>query len=257
MCNEKEEAVRAEKQTGIFWHWQNLKRDEPGSKQWLWGRAWLVKWPRGRISVEWVVPSHFHISLVVGGNHQIDLTLSLLLFALYLSFDEWTWLGRFPPMRASKGKEIGLDWNSWTLSWNLWTPEDEWSAKTPKWRDGHFDVLDFFGGKNTYRKVDQEPIPVLIPMPEKEYKGTVTFFTQTWKRPRWPWPRVRAGATVDIEGGIPIPGKGENAWDCDEDAHLSIGTCARSVEEAVQDAIEAVNKRRLRYGGPDWRPEPQ
>jgi len=247
---------KVEKEHGFFWHWQNLKKED-STKHLLNGRAWLHHRPGGVFGVQWVIPSgNVHVDLTVGGcEDQLRFSVALGLFALYFSFERWSWLQKLKVCADYHERQIGLSWFMHSLHWRIWTDPMEYHFSTPKWRDGWFDVSDFFLGRNKYTKVDQEPIPATISMPEGEYPATVTFFTQTWKRPRWPWPKVKNGADVDIEGGIPIPGKGENSWDCDEDAYMSIGTSATTVEEAVQNAIESVNKRRVRYGGKNWLPE--
>ena len=247
---EKRKEMQRTEERGFFWHWQNLKEDSPTA--WLHGRAWLHKRPRGVIGFEWCLPGKFGMSITVGGHHQLLFTLQLLLFSFYLHIDEFK---RLRWCDYGEQREIGFHWFMWSLNWRIWTNPDEWHSTTPKWRDGHFNIPDFLFGRYKYTKVDQEPILVTIPMPEGNYQGTVTFFSQTWQRKRFPYTKQRTGAEVDIEGGIPIPGKGENAWDCDDSAFLSIGTSASTVEEAVQHAIETVNKRRERYGGKNWLPE--
>jgi hypothetical protein len=55
-------------------------------------------------------------------------------------------------------------------------------------------------------------------MPEGKYPAHVKRERRTWKRPRWFTPLVREYWDVDVESGIRVPGKGENSWDCDDDA---------------------------------------
>jgi hypothetical protein len=57
-----------------------------------------------------------------------------------------------------------------------------------------------------------------ITMPEGKYPAHVKRERRTWKRPRGFTPLVREYWDVDVESGIPVPGKGENSWDCDDDA---------------------------------------
>jgi hypothetical protein len=246
--------MKVEQTSGFWWHWQNLKEDSPNAL--LHGRAWLHKRPCGEIEVEWCVPtSHFQAEITFGGNHQVSMSFACWLFAFYLNVAQLSWLRKWKVFEHWTGKEISFSVYSWAFWWKLWINEHEWDAKTPKWRDGAFHIDNFFLGKHTYRKVEQLPLPAVIPMSEGDYAASVIFFSQTWKRPRWPIPRCTNGATVEVEGGIPIPGKGENSWDCDDSAFISIGTSATTVEEAIQAAIDAVNKRRERYGGSNWVPE--
>jgi hypothetical protein len=245
------------KESRFWWHWQNLKEDNP--KAWLYGRAWLHQRPRGQFEFGWCIPSHSaRVEVTFGGNHQLQISLSCWLLALYFTFEQWAWLRRWKACEDWHGKETSFALHSWAFWWRLWLDENEWHSKTPKWRDGCFHIDNFFLGKNEYTKVDQPPIPVVIPLPEGNYPAKVVLFSQTWKRPRWPLARYRTGATVDIEdGGIPVPGKGENAWDCDDDAFSSIGTSATTVEASIADAIRSVNRTRERYGGKGWLPVKQ
>jgi hypothetical protein len=250
-----QEEVKKEVQgRGFWWHWQNLKEDSP--KAWLHGRAWLHHRPDGVFGVSWCAPSHdVHVEAIIGGHQQLQLSVSCGLFALYFTFEQWSWLRKWKVCEGWPGKELSLSIHDWAIWWNLWTNEDEWNAKTPKWRNGCFHIDDFVLGKYTYTKVNQPSIPVLIPMPEKDYEGTLTFFTQTWKRSRWPFSRQRQGASVDIEGGIPIPGKGETDYNCDDTACFSIGTSATTIVGAIDAVVQRVNERREHYGGKGWLPQ--
>ena len=59
------------------------------------------------------------------------------------------------------------------------------------------------------------------------------------------------------QGGkpIPVPGKGENSWDCDDDAiHSSHGPHS-TVHQAVAALVASGYRERTRYGsGPEWLP---
>lgn len=103
--------------------------------------------------------------------------------------------------------------------------------------------------------MEREKHQVELHFLEADYPATVILTTDTWKRPRWHWPLVVERAEVDVPGGVPIPGKGENSWDIDDDATFSLVTPASTVEEAVQKFYDTVNERRARYGGRNWTPE--
>lgn len=91
-------------------------------------------------------------------------------------------------------------------------------------------------------------------MPEHPYPATVRLFESTWKRPRWPFARRMVRAEIEVEGGIPHPGKGENSWDCDDDATYSLTCQARTAEDAVAKLVGSVLRDRRNYGGRSWRP---
>jgi hypothetical protein len=109
-------------------------------------------------------------------------------------------------------------------------------------------------GKTKYSNRVFDSANIEIPMPEKCYRATVQFEEATWKRPRWFSKRI-VRAQVDIPGGIPVPGKGENSWDIDEDAIYSICFSATKTWEVVGKVVESVMNSRIRHGGLKWRPE--
>lgn len=148
------------------------------------------------------------------------------------------------------------------LWWSLWQPAHMWKSGTPKWRHGHFDFLDaLFGEMKTISEKVIDKQAVLVSMPEKNYRGTATVKQSVYQRERWALrggPRKLFGVhkhfNLDMEDPIPHPGKGENSWDCDEDALHSISGSG-GVTEAIAAATKSVLRSRQRYGGPNWMPE--
>jgi hypothetical protein len=109
-------------------------------------------------------------------------------------------------------------------------------------------------GRKVCTVAEGEPQAVVVPMPEGNYQAVVTVEKRTWKRPRWPWPsNYRTDYSIDIPGGIPVPGKGENSWDCEDDAIH--GTGGKSVHDAVANATRAALRQRELYAGPGWEPD--
>lgn len=109
-------------------------------------------------------------------------------------------------------------------------------------------------GREVCTTTEGEMVPVLVPMPEGNYPGTVKREERVWKRKRWPWSeRRRVDFWVDMQIGVPTPGKGENSWDCDDDGVY--GTGGSSVPEAVANVVRAALRNRERYGsGASWVP---
>lgn len=52
---------------------------------------------------------------------------------------------------------------------------------------------------------------------------------------------------------IPVPGKGENSWDCGEDATYAFSCMADSVEDGIASLVRSILVRRRKYGGRNWR----
>jgi hypothetical protein len=157
--------------------------------------------------------------------------------------------------------------------WSLWHDKHVWHSSTPRWRNGSFHWWNWLTGKPVYStEVTEGPIDVVIPMPEGVYEAAVTLERSTWKRPRWPWLQIRHGYDVHVisrpspdgpyvpensgtgeprsDGYIPVPGKGENAWDCGGDGIFSQSGPGRTVEAAIAGVIESALRDRRRRGAP-------
>jgi hypothetical protein len=99
-----------------------------------------------------------------------------------------------------------------------------------------------------------EPQPVTIPMPEGNYPGTMVREERTWKRKRSPWiAQRRTDYWVEIPDGIPTPGKGENSYDCCDDAIFGTGGSSPAV--AIANVTKAALRQREKYGSKNWEPE--
>ncbi len=159
-----------------------------------------------------------------------------------------------------------LKFHDRTVWWSLWHDKWSWASKTPKWRKGSFHWWDWLVGKPVYSsEVTHGPEPVGIPMPEGVYQATATLSTDTWRRARWPWATIRHGYNIDVvsrpgddgpylpedgkSGYIPVPGKGENSWDCGGDGIFSQSGSARTVEDAIGAMVASALRTRTRHGG--------
>lgn len=102
-----------------------------------------------------------------------------------------------------------------------------------------------------------EPRPIVIDMPEGEYQATIREVAITHKRPRSPRAQRFQRWDIDIPQGLPVPGKGENSWDCGEDAIYgsSFPQDGLNVAEAIAYIQADALRTRARYGGANWRPK--
>lgn len=152
--------------------------------------------------------------------------------------------GAWPTDRTLK-----LAFHDGAVWWSLWMSEMEWRATDPQWRRGCWRPIDTLLGRVTSERVDEPPLAVEIPLPEGARPATITWSTFTHRRPRWPFVRRWRSANVEPAQPVGIPGKGENAWDCDDDALYSLSTSARDNEQAIARFVESVLRSRQRYGG--------
>ena len=236
-------------------HWQDLN-DSPIKKYWKHGRAWFV-----RFSFCWCLPTQdYHFSFGVNGGDSYDkLTFSFAcgLFAMWLSFRFHRF--HFGKLSCYSDKPIFLheerkfnvsihDGSIWLMAWG--DPMGEWSRDMAWWKYSRsFNPMDFFFGTNKYSTKSLEEGNCLIPMPEGCYEGNYNLFVSTWERPRWPFKKQWKRITINVEKGIPHEGKGENSWDCGEDATYGITCMAENLEDGIGQLVGSCLRDRKRYGG--------
>lgn len=135
----------------------------------------------------------------------------------------------------------------WTIRWSWRESEWEWNRSDPWWRRFSVDLRDLFLGRMKCEVVKGETRNALVPMPEGAYPAVLTKKTRTWRRTRRPfWRKVRVEWDIQIPGGIPFMGKGEDSWDCGDDGLY--GTGGSSPENAVANTVEFALRSRAKYG---------
>lgn len=153
---------------------------------------------------------------------------------------------RWMRRRGTDDRSTGISIHGGCLWWEFRKDPWCWSSSDPWYRSGCVDPKRLLLGGARCETVKGETVDALVPMPEGCYPAKITKETRTWKRPRWPWSRTRTDYRIDIEGGIPHMGKGENSWDCGEDGLW--GTGGTSPENAIANAVESVLRSRNRHG---------
>lgn len=232
----------------MHFHSQNLN-EKPGGRMGSilrHGRCWWRITERLKLHAEWLIPSgKFSLSAQFGGDDD-DLLLSFGcgLFTVYFGIcaPGLSWLPR--------GRVSQIYWFQRALWIYPWSRRWEHRSSDPWWSRGkviHFD--DLLLGRTSFSTRTLARHQVLIPMAEGAYPATVRIEERTWKRPRW-FARHVAGADIDIPGGIPFMGKGENSWDCGEDGLFGMSCPAASVEEAIGKVVATVLTSRRKYGRP-------
>lgn len=239
------------RERNIRWHWQNLKK-EYNTKDWLNGRGWLYI-GNAVFSCQWVMPtSRVDISFSIGDvESQLEGNIGCGLFAFYWSLEGVRWLRKY----INKSRETSLRFFDGAMWWHIWQDPDEWKSTDPIWRRGTFRPIDVIFGREKHSTYDIDTVIRVINMPESAYIANVRLFISSWKRPRWFQAKTIQRADVSVDGGVPVPGKGENSWDCGEDAVYSLITPATSIDEAVEKFVKSINNTRVKYGGENWVPE--
>jgi hypothetical protein len=261
------------------WGWsltsQNLNEDRAGrfGAQWRDGRAWLSHWKyktdeRGfNTEVSWRhgrKVTEARLMLYVGsGENGSDLTFAVSVPRLF----SW-WFSLCDVVRATyRGYEhnerqfgFSVFEDHVSFKWHYHDSGGWYSDKTKNKESNPGFYRSFFWkdvllGRAAHSKVVLSTEQVLIPLPEGAYPATIVLTRSQWKRPRWPWPRTIVRAEITPEKPVGIPGKGENAWDIDDDAVFSMTTPADTIPEAISEFVKSVLETRRRHGGKAWVPE--
>ena len=239
-----------------------------GSKRWFlnWGHNldWGV---RVEVSRRW--RSGFIATFGYGGQEDfVEWTLALpRLFFLHIAFDTPFKGHRLRPFDGKSGESkakfglrqsggdlyllVGHDsMGTWYSTHGRGGAVGRWLRSIKRNKQVMLFSANWILGRAKYtREVLEQDIPVLVKVGQwdgDEYRGVAHKDRATWKR-RFST-KVVESYGIDMQEGIPFPGKGENSWDCGDDAYFGFGGV--TIEGAVAHIIEEVKKRR----GKNWRP---
>lgn len=255
---------------------QNLNQDRNGwySNQFWYGRAWLSHWQQKTdtkgfgLEVDWQhgrKVDGLRLSVIVGsGDAGRDVSFAIAiprLFSYWFTLDDvvrGTYRGYEHNTRefglSVYDGHVSLRWNHHD-SGEWYSDKQKNKAVNPGFYKSFFWKDKVFGHAK-YDTVTLQEEQTKIPMPEGNYDAVVRIERATWKRPRWPFAQVVYRANINVENNpIPHPGKGENSWDCEDDATFSLSTPAKTISEAVSAMVESILERREKYGGKGWLPE--
>lgn len=249
-------------------HWINENRDRESDKiigSGLWhGRGWLYLNDDGgnqqkTIGLEWCFGAHArHTGLTFNTgfvwDHEIHFMIGLWrLFCVFITVQHPI----FPHWDHQHGdRQIGLRIFDGALWIDLWRDDDKWDNRNWRTRPIVIHPMDILFGRTKHTQQSISIHEVDVALPEGKYPATVELYYSIWTRPRWPFARKIKRANIELRHGIPVPGKGENSWDLDDDAILSMTCPANTVEGAIGQVVESALRSRRRHGGSiDWKPE--
>lgn len=245
------------------WRTQDLNEDK---RHWLHGRGWLKillnnqywveNWNGPTLYVSWCLPtSHSHLEIQVGGEDEgIGFSFACKFFAVWVELQEvlpQKWARKIS--KYGHERVSGISFHDGYIWLDLWRDEYGYS----NWQGLHlsFNVPDFIFGKTKYSDRELTRQTRTVSFEEGDYEVEVVIKERTWKRPRKLFPLITVDADITPTTPIPIPGKGENSWDCDEDAVYALSTSeAKTVDDAIAYFKESVLRDRRRYGGEKWVP---
>lgn len=237
----------------IWWRSQILGSHERPWDHW---RGWL-NFPGNTLGVEWSRRGNFRLDLTFAdsatGDHAITLLVGLpWLFNLWIWLERAKWVERLPGVEFVSGdygsgeRELSICTHDGYLWWRLWRNPNY--GKSKDWRDGAFNPANFFLGRAKYSEYGHNTFESFVELPEGRYPVTIKIYRATWKRPRWYKARTVQRADIKCEAGVPIPGKGENSWDQEDDRLYEVTCLAGTVEEAKAAFVDSVMERREKYG---------
>ncbi len=245
----------------IWSHSQNLKKGKPLRQH---GR-WTLHWPGNSFGVEWAQGANYCMLSVcfqdmAVGDGVLSFSIGIpKVYALWCHLERARWIERLPGVDwvgtyNSGERELSVRVHHGSIWWTLWRHPD--ISKSHDWRNSNFNPMDFvFGRKESTKHTILQPQEIFIHLPEGYYKGTISLVKIEWKRP-WSFQKESIiRGEIEVPNGIPIPGKGENSWDMDDDCLYSGSYPAKSVEEAIEALRASVFRDRQKYASSDWIPE--
>lgn len=198
---------------------------------------WYASLDRLQLGVEWKVPSktfNLGVQLEADCEDTVNVRACVPPIALYFGVDSAALSEIIVEWRKRAGdrhprlweREISLRVFEWAIWWNFWTPSNEWSSRTPKWRNGSWHP---FGHPKVIEREDLETRDVDVPFPTKTYRARATR-QRVVSRSRMPFSRrVFSVVQLDFEPFRATHGMPEGRKGC----IFSTSGPARSIDEAV------------------------
>jgi hypothetical protein len=229
------------------------------------------------VSIEFTRQPRFSFGFNVDYDHE-DLTFAIyFLYKIWISFDSFKYINKplnkiIPKIipflnkvfeanldeysELSTGIELyrSPDWNEYILDIGLLNNDMDSSEGG---LDIYLNLTDLLLGRNKCTTVKESNGSCTVELPEGTYSGTYEIENRSWKRSRWFKVKRMRSIDIKIPKGLPVPGKGENSWDCGDDAiYSSYGPLeTRTIAEACKRLAKDVLKTRNKYASKNWIPE--
>lgn len=202
-----------------------------------------------------------HAGITYSRNEDHTLYLGLG-FEVYVSWDRrkgYDWPGQEWGV-SIRGERLAVEWACDDSEMHYFTDaKGKRRSKPGAGWEWHCYLLDALLGDRRYSSVETGRETLTLVMPEGRYRADCVVDMATWQRPRWPWwPLTRRieRATIDFTPPVGIPGKGENSYDCDDDATYSVTTPIKrgSLHATLEAFALDTLKTRQHRGGLNWAP---
>ena len=236
------------------------------SKHWIWRnwndtldkKAWSVSLELGTRGNSWV---NFGAAFSLephGDWGDLHLRLGVPKLDIYLGWESPLALKIAKALHGPGygERETGFRLYGDVLTWHVWhDPMGEWGRNTPWWRYKYLHLTDLICGRSKYSDETLDTGDCTIAKPEGKYAATYKVFRSTWKRPRG-FTKTLDRIDIEISKGIPIPGKGENSYDIDDDKTFGVTMPlnGRSIRECCDDVARNALKTRQERESLTWIP---
>ena len=246
-----------------FHNWVHIRKDTEGFYKYRllrFSHFLFIKDTNEKSLIEFrtevVVPdfSHLLLSITLGGEEFFHFNIGLGLFSIYFSLHIPFIYSRIAPhfnwWNTWKSYNTGINIHDWTIWVRLWHNEDYDQLK----RSWSLNLERLFLGNTTYSNQEICSSYFELKLPERLYIGTAKLSRVNWVRDRFPWLKKSIiRCELNVPEGIPIPGKGENDWDLEDDKSYSFSSeLTGSIEDSINKWIDYTISRRLKHGGEDW-----
>jgi len=255
--------------------WQNLNDDRRGrvkgsilraGRWWLRLRGSGDYFNRPQLNFEWSLGGSYkwvgaEVAMFTGDSHRsITLSLGVWFACFYLTLERFLpeWCG-YPRHMSEHRTGVSVyndgSCDGFSISANFHHAGGN-CFDCKGWRGPHWYwwPLNTLLGRPAYMSIEIESVDSFVQMPEGSYPVQVKLTEDRWTRSRWPWPLIVHRAHIESITGIPIPGKGENGWDCKDDATFSLTCPAKSVEDAIATLRESAMRTREKRASRNWQP---
>lgn len=257
-----------------FWHSINENKHNR-VKRLLHTRAFFHFDSGKQVSIEICSRPSFHWYMSVDGC-DADLKFSFwFIFSFWITFHRFLPKSWYPRKKHDvygslpEEKEIGVRFHHYKMWVTLWKDDDYSYHKS--WRKFIVRPFDWISKTKCENKDTGEFEDYLLPFLEGNYWVRVHREYWEWKAKYriFAWFLDKKGYRYVVKAGygkgagftevpIPVEGKGENSWDCDEDARWSVTFGLNkhfSFREAALDFWQDTMKDRIRHGGRTWIPK--
>lgn len=247
--------------------WYVINTDQTDGKRPSWQeRSVSLHGPNSEARVAWSIFGHgFGFGFRIGRNGGesdvgLDVYLGKLASVWMRLRSPWTKWANIPKERDEKhwykARHYGIRFFSRRdcfIEGEIGARAHEWSRSDPWWMQWSLTTTTLLG-RTRGETVEGASGVAMVPLPEGNYLATWTERTYINRYVRFPGtlldrikgPRQHSSVDLNIDGGIPHEGKGENSWDCGMDGLF--GCSGRTLEDAIGNAVRHTLRDRERYG---------